>query len=214
MKRQSSEEMRDILFQGSARHNLALIINFHNEFRAGLVARVAEIDASLNATEAPQERMSLQHQRVTYTEVFDEMLRWTTFFLMYAHAEEWFFHVWKTYARSCQLESGEGSIQRFKPILKTGLGIDLSKDSNWQLLCDAEKIRECLLHANGRVSLMKKPQKIKRIVHRRKNMLEIVNDRLRIAGEFLNKFQDAIDAVIAATTVGPHSTAQQEMKDE
>jgi hypothetical protein len=209
MKRQSPEEMRDILFQGSAKHNLSLIINFHNEFRAGLGARVAEIDESLKATDALQERIELQHQRVVYTEVFDEMLRWTTFFLMYAHAEEWFFHVWKTYARSCQLEPGEGSIQRFKPVLEIGLGIDLSKDSNWQFLCDAEKIRECLLHANGRVSLMKKPQDIKRIISRRKNMLEVANDRLRIAGEFLKKFKDAIDAVIAATTVGPNSIVKQ-----
>jgi hypothetical protein len=200
MKKQSPEEMRDILLQEAAQHNLSLIIDFHNELRAGLAARVTTIDEVLNTTEAPQERSSLQHQRVIYAEVFDEMLRWTTFFLMYAHAEEWFFHVWKTYARSCPLESREGSIQRFKPVLKM-LGINLLKDSNWQLLCDAEKIRECLLHANGRVSLMRRPQEINRITHRRKNMLEIANDRLRIGGQFLNHFQDAVDAVMAATNV-------------
>ena len=204
MKRQSPEAMRDILFQGADQHNLSLIINFHNELRAGLAARVTTIDEALKITEPPQESSLLQHQRVIYAEVFDEMLRWTTFFLMYAHAEEWFFHVWKTYARSCQLEPREGSIQRFKPVLKM-LGIDLSKDSNWQFLCDAEKIRECLLHANGQVSLMRRPQEISRISHRRKNMLEIANDRLRIGGQFLNHFQDAVDAIMAATKVGVNS---------
>ena len=132
----------------------------------------------------------------TDIEFLDEMLRRTTFLLMYSHVEEWLFHVWKTYARNVKLDCNEGSIARFKPVLKT-LGVDLSND-NWGLLRDAEKVRNCLLHANGRISLMKpeKREEIERIVQKRNDLLAIKGDRLYIEGEFLNKFQSAAEVII------------------
>ena len=79
---------------------------------------------------------------------------------------------------------------------------------NWQLLCDAEIIRDCLLHANGRISVMKKPEEIKLIVKRHKQMLGIVNDRLQIGLPFLDQFKDAIEAVISEVNVAPDATAR------
>jgi hypothetical protein len=90
--------------------------------------------------------------------------------------------------------------------MKSHLGIDVLNGGHWQLLCDAEKIRDCLLHANGRVSLLKKPEEIKLIVKRHKDMLVIANDRLQIALPFLERFKDAIEAVISAANVGPDAT--------
>jgi hypothetical protein len=209
MKKQTTEEMRDSFFQFSARHNLSLILDFHTEFRDYLEERTVAIDRALTTATTRQECVALQCQRHNYAEVFDEQLRWTTFLLMYAHAEEWFFHLWRTYAPTCQLETRVGSIRRFRPALSHLLGNDMPNGGNWQLLCDAEKIRHCLLHSNGRVSLMKKPEEIELIVERHNQMLGITNDRLRIALPFLDRFKDAIEAVIASASAGSDTTRRQ-----
>jgi hypothetical protein len=206
MKKQTTEEMRDRFFRFSARHNLSLILGFQMEFRGYLEEKAEAIERELSAARTAKERASLQHQKITYAEVFDAQLRWTTFLLMYSHAEEWFFHVWKTYAPTCQLDARAGSIRRFRPVLKSHLGIDMLSGGDWRLLCDAEIIRDCLLHANGRVSLLKKPEAIRLIAKRNKHMLEIVNDRLQITLPFLDRFKDAIEAVISAANVRPTAT--------
>jgi hypothetical protein len=206
MKKQTTEEMRDWFFQFSARHNLSLILGFHMEFRGYLEEKTTAIEKELSAAQTSQDRIALQHQKITYAEVFDVQLRSTTFLLIYAHAEEWFFHLWRTYAPTRQLDARAGSIRRFRPVLKSHLGIDVLNGGNWQLLCDAEKIRDCLLHAKGRISLMKKPEEIKLIVKRHKQMLGIVNDRLQIDLPFLDSFKDAIEAVISASNVAPDAT--------
>jgi hypothetical protein len=198
MKKQTVEEMRDKFFQFSARHNLSLILEFHNEFRRYLDERAAATDSALSAADTPQEVRSLHHQKTTYAQVFDGQLRSTTFLLMYAHTEEWFFLLNKIYAPDSQLAARAGSIQRFKPVIRDRLGLDVSSDANWLFLCDAEKLRDCLLHANGRISLMKKPEDIKLLVKRHKQMLTIANDRLGVSLPFLNRFKDAIDAIISA----------------
>jgi hypothetical protein len=201
MKKQTTEEMRDWFFQFSARHNLSLILSFHTEFQGYLEEKTAAIEKELSAVQTSQERISLQRQKITYAEAFDVQLRWTTFLFIYAHAEEWFFHLWRTYA-SIPLDARAGSIRRFRPVLKS-LAIDVLSGADWLLLCDAEKIRDCLLHANGRVSLLKKPEEVKLIVKQNKHMLISVNDRLQIALPFLDRFKDAVEAVISAANVGP-----------
>ena len=125
MKRQSPEELRNELVQGSFQGNLNLIVWFHNEFRDDLRTKLTEGDKPPNTT--------------TDIELLDEMLRRTTFVLMYSHIEEWLFHVCKPHTPDERLRSSGGSITRFKPVLKT-LGVDLSND-NWGFLCDAEKVR-------------------------------------------------------------------------
>ena len=205
MKKQTTEEMRDWFFQFSARHNLSLILSFHMEFRGYLKERAAAMKKELSPAKTREDRLSLQQRKITYAEVFDVQLRSTTLLFIYAHAEEWLFHLWRTYAPAIPLDDRAGSIRRFRPVLKS-LGIDVLNGSDWQLLCDAGKIRDCLLHANGRMSLLKKPEEVKLIVKRHKHMLEIVNDRLQITLPFLDRFKDAIEAVISAANVGPHGT--------
>jgi len=177
--------MNNALFRFAAQHNLSLIVRFHNEVRASLAKKLAETDGLLNTTKAHQGRIALLVQRDHHSKVFEEMLRCTTFLLMYAHAEEWFYHVWRTYARTCEV-TFRGSIKRFKPVLKDGLKLDLSNDKNWRCLCDAEKVRDCLLHVNGRVSLTKNPDEIRKIAHERGLILEESLDRIEVSGDFLN----------------------------
>jgi len=96
------------------------------------------------------------------------------------------YHCWKTYAHNIDPVDREGSLGRFKNIARQ-LGVDLSSRL-WQELKNAEEVRNCLLHANGRVSLLKDPQKINTIIERKKSGLEITKDRIQISGEYLECF--------------------------
>jgi len=51
------------------------------------------------------------------------------------------------------------------------------------------------LHANGRISLLKDPQKvkrIKRIIERKNSGLEIIKDRVVISSDYLQRFNESI----------------------
>ena len=73
------------------------------------------------------------------------------------------FHLWK-------VKIGEGppegnGLERHKLLLQK-LGIDLGSSTAWQNLTDAAKIRNCLLHVNGRVDLLRKPAEVERVIKR------------------------------------------------
>ena len=51
-----------------------------------------------------------------------------------------------------------------------------------------QDIRSCLLHANGRVSLNRNPEKIRNFVAQYSDLIKIEADRLVLTGEFLNYF--------------------------
>jgi len=46
--------------------------------------------------------------------------------------------------------------------------MDLEKDTDWQFICDCEKIRDGLLHANGRIDLSEDKAELEKIVSRSK----------------------------------------------
>ena len=74
--------------------------------------------------------------------------------------------------------------------------MDLSKDRDWRLLNDAEKIRNCLLHANGRIDLVKNKAEIDSILKRYKNQLYIKTKRICISQELVEIFFGSIQSVI------------------
>ena len=88
---------------------------------------------------------------------------------------------------------------RFKPILKPALGMELDKDADWQFICDCEKVRDCLLHANGRIDLLREKKKVdlEGAIKRFKDLLTVRTDNVEIAGEFLEKFHTVANNFIA-----------------
>jgi hypothetical protein len=114
--------------------------------------------------------------------------------MMYSYLEEWLYHCWKTYASNTDLADREGSLGRFKNVAKQ-LGVDLSSKL-WQDLKNTEEVRNCLLHANGRISLLKDPQKIETIIAKKKSGLEIEKDRIQISGEYLECFNKNISGLM------------------
>jgi hypothetical protein len=200
MANQTPEEMRDLFFQFFTRYNLSLILGFYEELRTHLANRIAAIGEESGNSKDIVHGAGRAWEKSIVADVFDDQLRQTTFLLMYAHAEEWLYLIRKTYAPSVELDAQKGSIQRFKPVLVGRMGLGFTRGSDWHFLCDAEKVRNCLLHANGRVSLLKRPQAALSLVKRHNGMLEVNNDRLQIATPFLLRFKDAIDALISAAT--------------
>jgi hypothetical protein len=95
-----------------------------------------------------------------------------------------------------QTITDSGSLLRFQPIIKNTLNFDLSKDREWEQLCDFEKIRNCILHANGRVSISRKKDEIERIIKKSKGRLSINMDRIKLSGEFLITVSDTIESII------------------
>jgi hypothetical protein len=95
-------------------------------------------------------------------------------------------------SRQRQEARGETSIIRYEPILKP-LGIDL-KGANWTFLKAATDIRHCLLHANGRVSMMTRPpaSRIAEIVAGNPAGLAVNLDRVVLKVDYLKAFVDEV----------------------
>ena len=161
-------------FVFSMQHNLNEIVNFHGLLRGSLKELY---QASLN-----------DNPTTSKLENYDEYLSASTFLIAYSYLEEYLYLIWRHQAK--EEERGKGySIRRYKPILKI-LGVN-SSGTPWQNLLKATRIRDCLLHANGRLSFMKDndEQTIRQLVHEFRPALQIKqSDRLKLDVEFLGKF--------------------------
>lgn len=86
------------------------------------------------------------------------------------------------------------SLARFKEGWERRIGQNIGNIVHWQVLTDAEKIRHCILHASERISFMRKPEEIKRII--KIEQLKTDGDRVIVTGEFLNKVINAIVGMV------------------
>lgn len=180
-------------------NDLAFIVSFHDEVRRNFQIEISRISAALEerASLSEQDIADLETRRELYINTFEPYLRINTFLMMVSHLEEWLFHTWKRYAPAIELLEAKGSIGRFKPVLKE-VGVDLSCSKPWMFLKGCQDIRSCLLHANGRVSLNRNPEKIHNFVAQHSDKMEVEADRLVLTGEFLRYFQGAVEQLIEA----------------
>jgi hypothetical protein len=193
MGKMDQDNVQTSLFIFAFHHNLALVIRFHNEFRRMLKKELAKVNRLIKSGNHGEDEIELRLRRDFY-KLSDDYLRINTFLMLYSHTEEWLYHIWKKFANGCSLAKGEGSIGRFKTVLKE-IGVNLETAGYWSFLKDAETIRDCILHANGRVSLLNEPENIKKLANKRGQLVSIKSDRLYISGEFLNKFNKALDSL-------------------
>lgn len=164
-------------------HNLSRIVHFHNDLRDCL----RQVMAAMDATESIDSTI-----RQAQIHDYDSLLRVNTFLMLYSHAEEWLDLLSKKYYPQLTLNTG-GSITRYKSVVRDGFGIDVSSGA-WHLLTDCEKIRNCLLHANGRVDLMENEPEIWQVAKRRG--VDIKLKRLQVTSDFLAAFAREVEAFI------------------
>lgn len=184
-------------------HDLSLIVNFHNEVERSFRSEIEWIDQKLAKDNqlSSADRTRLKARKNTYLNTFEPYLRINTFLMMFSQLEEWLYHAWKRHAPDTVLDEAKGGVARFKPVLGK-IGVDLSGPGAWMFLKDCQDIRSCLLHANGRVSLFRKPERITNLVARYSDEIRIDSDRLVIGGAFLSNFQDAVERLARSVSRG------------
>jgi len=176
-------DLKNQLIAWASMHNLNYLIGFHNHVRDLFKGQFHDLEKSdIKEKDKNFYKSILQD--------YDRNLHINTFLMMFSYLEEWLYVYWKAYAPNVELENKKGSIGRFRNIVKH-LGADLSSNC-WQVLMDAEEIRNCLLHANGRISLLKDSKKVKDIIAKKDSRLTIVMDRVVISGEYLQKLNENI----------------------
>ena len=177
------------------RHNSGQILRFHNEIFRLMRNEVVWIDRKLdleNLSEA--ESQELRARKSEYSQEFLFQLRANAFLMMYGHLEEWLYHICRRF--QVKVSSRSGGLKRFAEGLKLVLDEEISSITEWSFLLDCSEVRNCLLHANGRISLFKKESRIRQISASRSSGLEIVRDRIRVKGRFLEKVDRNIQTLI------------------
>lgn len=183
---------------GAQADNLTLIVDFHNEVKCSFQQEVSRMDYELEDGSLPDhEKAVLRAKRDTYLNTFGPYLRVNTFLMMVSHLEEWLLHTWRHRAPATGLLEAKGSVGRFKPVLKE-IGVDLSRSGSWMFLKGCQDVRSCLLHANGRVSLNRNPDRIRNFVAQYGDMIRIESDRLVLEELFLTRLQEAIGKLMAS----------------
>jgi hypothetical protein len=176
-------ERRDQLLDLANKQGLQWIVNFHNYVGQLLKRRLGEVETS------DQDKLDKRFE-IDALHDYDRLLQINTFLMMYSHVEEWLHHVWRVFAKDIALDDSRGSIRRYTSIMKA-INVDVGANP-WQFLVESEYIRNCLLHANGRISLCAKPKQIKGIIQKHAPELEVKNDRLVVCGTYLKRFQESL----------------------
>jgi hypothetical protein len=190
--------LKDKLFKWASNVNLGYIVRFHEFIMGELKRKETELANAISGFEGDRKtEVDLRIERDLFASTYRYHMVNNTFLMLYSHLEEWLYHIWKTYGRTVDLNGKKrGSVSRFSPVLQHVLNIDLSSDRNWQFVVEAEKIRNCLLHANGRIDLSTNSEDLRQIVVRRKNLLSESNSRVNLTQAYIERFFECVQNII------------------
>ena len=154
------------LFKWASDINIGYIVDFHYFIVRELRHKEDELNQAIaNFRGDRKEEIELRVERDRYASTYKQHLMSTTFLLLYSHLEEWLFLIEKQYAKSLKRNTkSRGSVSRFAPVIKHALRFDLSQDENLRFLLEAEKVRNCLLHANARIDLSRDTKVLRKLV--------------------------------------------------
>lgn len=175
------------LLKFASTNNLNWIVHFHNHLKSLISEAVHEIDKSIASEDDVAKRKNLLHSKHVYENTFFKMLRNTVFLQMFSNFEETCHHLWKMLSPNTELERNHG-ITRYKPVFNELIDGGVGNLTHWELIREGEKIRHCLLHAYGRISLFKEKKEIERIVKKYNGEITIKQDRIQIESEFIERF--------------------------
>ena len=141
-----------------------MITNYHNELFRLLENECIFIKKKNNIA---NEEDALKNPDIIMLHLYAYWLANNTFLMFYSYAEEWIFLKIKGTKYHSLIED-RGSITRFKKSLKQ-LGLDVSRN-DWCILSEAEHIRNCLSHVDGRIDLISLRDKgLDKILSKQKN---------------------------------------------
>lgn len=179
MSDSSIPKIKKEMFVYSTESNLNEIVHFHN-----FVQKQFENHS----------RSSINNNiEIAVLDNYKKYLAINSFLMVYSYFEEYLCLLWRGYQQDVTL-GRINSIKHYKPMLRN-IGVNLG-GSNWGFLMEAVAIRNCLLHANGRVSFIKEEtnrDKIRKIVRKYPGGLSIeLLDSLTMNSDFVSKFVQQI----------------------
>lgn len=183
---QDRKEMDKIRI-GVMHHNLNQIVQFHNHVHGffNVNLSLSQIDEKLS----PSDKKIL---KLEYEEHLPNQLRKSVFLMIFGHLEEHLFLSWCDHGRNAQeKDERTDGVKKYKNLF-VNLNIVLLRDSDYQLIVDAYKIRNTLIHAAGRVDIIKKQGEIERIVQKYKTYFTIQNKRVEITNEGILYFNRSV----------------------
>ena len=174
--------------------NVEYIVSFHEYVRDKLEDKESELSELIKDFSGDRvEQADLLAEHETFLKTFPKQLSSNTFLLLYSHLEEFIYHIWKIYCPDIDISGNKnGSISRYKPIFRRLFNNDLSNSYIWEFIMECEKLRNCILHANGRIDLFKQSSKIELIIKKYPKFITIENKKVIIEYEFISLFYNII----------------------
>lgn len=159
---------------------LERLIRFHNELRLFMRERHQKAEAAGDTWQ------------IGDLDAFYAMHSNNAFLAFHSYVEEMMYQMIKHPLPKEAIGTGSG-LHRFKTAL-TAVGLNLISSSDWVFFMDASKIRDCLLHANGRMSIQnaERQVEIRRVLSTYFGELEVESDRVRVSPAFSHRFVVAI----------------------
>lgn len=194
----NEKRIKNDFFQMASNVNVGYIVSFHEYVRDKLEDKESELSELINSFSGGRvEQAGLLVEHETFSKTFPKQLSSNTFLLLYSHLEEFIYHIWKIYCPDIDISgNNKGSISRYKPVFKRLFNNDLSNSNIWEFIKECEKLRNCILHANGRIDLFNQPSKIELIIKKYPNLIIIENKRVIIEYEFVSLFYSRIQETI------------------
>jgi hypothetical protein len=174
-KEESGDEAGDI-FEWVSQLNLGCLSDFYESADSWFSPQADQLRDSLDVDNRSNEFGTNREQCLRY-------LRISVFLMLCAHLEETLYLYCKR--EDCDTAKGSG-LDRFKDCVKKLLGGSLGTCQAWDFLKDAFKIRNALLHANGRPALMNDEDRnnIQRIVKKHNHLFHWPEVHVAIRSSF------------------------------
>jgi hypothetical protein len=172
---------------GAMQHNLNQIVQFHNHVHGFFNTNLAGSQADENLSKKEKTLLTLE-----YESHLPNQLRKSVFLMMFGHLEEHLFLSWCDHGRIQEEKNDRADgIKKFKNLF-VNLKVDLLTDQNYQLIVDAYKIRNAIIHTAGRIDFIKKPEELEGAVNKHNKYFEIRNKRVYVTCEGIFHFNRAV----------------------
>ncbi|TQV76695.1 hypothetical protein FLL45_01675 [Aliikangiella marina] len=184
---------RDNAFRWMVNTNLNFIVRAHSHINWAIKGRAEEILSFDDLSAADKNYWN--HE---YKVQFSSHTVKTTFLVIFSYLEEMLHLIWKTYnPNNISTEQGYG-ISKYKTFMKSVLGIDVGSHNAYQKISEAQLVRNSLLHAAGRISLMQesKSKKLLKLIEKRPNYYKNKSDRIKLTPEGLISLEQSVRTLL------------------
>ncbi len=180
------------LHQFALSHNVDRLTTYHNEIKRLLFNEL--ISAKREQNKSKKKEKEITDIKEYYIKELHPKLINNTFLMMFAYLEEMLCIILKGFVKIDETSSKTG-LEKYKESFKKHYDIKLSQFPGWNFLADASDIRNALLHANGNISYLRKPEKTKNIIKKYNKDIKLKRNVIFIDETYLNSFLTKIDEV-------------------